>query len=105
VATITTLRAALVSNLLIHSHRVEPSRWTRKTAARASSSSNLVASKRAFPPHREYRNELGFSLDYVFGSTMMFAAPGRLCGDPGAWLTPVGVTVNTYSLPGLKLIA
>ena len=35
VATITTLRAVLVSNPLIHFPRLEPSRLTRKTAARA----------------------------------------------------------------------
>lgn len=47
----------------------------------------------------------GNSLFYVFGKTMIDAGFAMLCGEPGAWLTLVEVTVNTYSLPALRLIA
>jgi hypothetical protein len=36
---------------------------------------------------------------YVFGSTIMFCGVAMGCGDPGACVTPVEVTVNTYNLP------
>src|SRR6266576_2940850 len=42
---------------------------------------------------------------YVFGSTIRFCKFLTVYGEPGAWLWLVGVTVNTYSLPALLLIA
>ena len=42
---------------------------------------------------------------YVLGNTIKLPAPGTLCGDPGACVTLVGVTVNTNSLPAFVLIA
>lgn len=35
----------------------------------------------------------------------MFCGLVIACGEPGAWLWAVGVTVNTYSLPADRLRA
>jgi hypothetical protein len=35
----------------------------------------------------------------------MFCGVAIECGDPGACVTPVEVTVNTYNLPAVSLIA
>jgi hypothetical protein len=42
---------------------------------------------------------------YVFGRTMMFNGSRIVYGDPGAWLTLVGVIVNTNNFPDFELIA
>ena len=50
----------------------------------------------------------GFSATFIFcylGSTIKLYGVVILWGEPGAWVTPVAVTLNTYSLPASLLIA
>ena len=42
---------------------------------------------------------------YDLGSTIKLYGVWILCGEPGACVTPVDVTLNTYSLPAVLLIA
>jgi hypothetical protein len=44
-------------------------------------------------------------LSYVLGKTIIFIGRRIVYGEPGAWLTLVGVTVNTNSFPDFALIA
>jgi hypothetical protein len=48
---------------------------------------------------------LGRMLLYILGSTIKLCGVVILCGEPGACVTFVAVTLNTYSLPALPLIA
>ena len=54
---------------------------------------------------RRYARSWEFDFPYVFGSTIMLCGVAIECGDPGACVTPVEVTVNTYNLPAVSLIA
>ena len=45
------------------------------------------------------------NVTYDFGSTIKLRGLLILCGEPGACVTRVAVTLNTYSLPAFRLIA